>query len=545
MKKNSLIITICFLLTFLPITIFSQEMISLSQMGNDKWYSNGVFYELFVRSFKDSNGDRYGDFNGVTSKLDYLKDLGITAIWLMPIHDSEEHTNNYDPVDLMAVDPTYGTMEDFQNLLDEAHKRGIRIILDLVLNHTSSKHPFFVDASKNKNSPYRDWYIFQDEKPEGSWGKYWQKCETGWYYAYFASSKPDMNFRNPKVLDYYKQVVKFWLDKGVDGFRYDAVTMLVENGDGNYKHQPESFAVFRELRAFMDENYPGRDVFTVAEAEPEYTQYLGNGTDTFHAVFNFKYNNTIIRTVKNGKPYTNKGVSMIETIAKSYAKELKDKIGGFYGTLLSSHDSYGGNRPFQQLGGDVGKTKLVGAIYLTLPGIPFVYYGEEIGMNTYTVSKYDRWLRTCMTWEGNEVKNNGFGTADRLWNHLNAGNAAENDKFNVAAEEKDPNSILNQYKAVIKARNENSALRFGDFLTLKTNNESVVAYLRKSADNEVIVVHNFADKPVNVAVTLAGNSEVSKDVQDLLGSAIKIKASKKDVKLTKMAAYQSVIIKIK
>ncbi|MBQ2294653.1 MAG: hypothetical protein II258_04655, partial [Spirochaetales bacterium] len=200
-------------------------------------------------------------------------------------------------------------------LLDEAHKRGIRIILDLVLNHTSSKHPFFVDASKNKNSPYRYWYIFSDEKPEGAWSKYWQKCETGWYYAYFAASKPDMNFRNPKVLDYYKQVVKFWLDKGVDGFRYDAVTMLVENGDGNFKHQPESFAVFRELRAFMDENYPDRNVFTVAEAEPDYVQYLGNGNDTFHAVFNFKYNNTVIRTVKNGKPYTNKGTSMIETIA--------------------------------------------------------------------------------------------------------------------------------------------------------------------------------------------------------------------------------------
>jgi glycosidase len=295
----------------------------------------------------------------------------------------------------------------------------------------------------------------------------------------------------------------------------------------------------------MDENYPDRNVFTVAEAEPDYVQYLGNGNDTFHAVFNFKYNNTVIRTVKNGKPYTNKGTSMIETIAKGYAKDLKDKIGGFYGTLLSSHDSYGGNRPFQQLDGNVGKTKLVGTIYLTLPGIPFVYYGEEIGMNTYTRSKYDRWLRTCMTWEGNEVKNNGFGNADKLWNHLNAGNAEENDKFNVAAEEKDPDSILNQYKAVIKARNENSALRFGDFLTLKTNNEFVAAYLRKNADSEVVVIHNFADKPVNVAVTLAGNSEVSKDVQDLLGSSVKIKASKKDLKLTKMAAYQSVIIKIK
>ena len=545
MKKNSLIVVVCFLLTFLPTNIFSQEMISLSAMGNDKWYSNCVFYELFVRSFKDSNGDRYGDFKGVTSKLDYLKDLGIGAIWLMPIHNSDEHTNNYDPVDLMDVDSTYGTMEDFQELVDEAHKRGIRIILDLVLNHTSSKHPFFIDACSNKNSQYRDWYIFNDEQPEGSWSKYWQKCETGWYYAYFAASKPDMNFRNPKVLDYYKQVVKFWLDKGVDGFRYDAVTMLVENGANDFKHQPESFAVFRELRTFMDENYPDRDVFTVAEAEPDYVQYLGNGNDTFHAVFNFKYNNTVIRTVKSGKPYTNKGTSMIETIAKGYAKDLKDKIGGFYGTLLSSHDSYGGNRPFQQLGENIGKTKLVGAIYLTLPGVPFVYYGEEIGMNTYTRSKYDRWLRTCMTWEGNEVKNNGFGTAEKLWNHLNAGNAEENDKFNVATEEKDPDSILNQYKALIKARNENSALRFGDFLTLKTNDEFVVAYLRKNADNEVIVVHNFADKPVNGAVTLAGNSEISKDVQDLLGSSIKIKASKKDLKLTKMAAYQSVIIKIK
>ncbi len=545
MRKNNFILVMCFLFAFLPIGSFSQEMISLTAMGNDKWYSNCVFYELFVRSFKDSNGDRYGDFNGVTSKLDYLKSLGIGAIWLMPIHNSDEHTNNYDPVDLMAVDPTYGTMEDFRNLLEEAHKCGIRIILDLVLNHTSSKHPFFVDASRNKNSPYRDWYIFQDEKPEGSWGKYWQKCETGWYYAYFAASKPDMNFHNPKVIEYYKQVIKFWLDLGVDGFRYDAVTMLVENGADKLKHQPESFAVFRELRAFMDKNYPERDIFTVAEAEPEYTQYLGNGNDTFHSVFNFKYNNTIIRTVKNGKPYTGKGVSMIETIAENYAKDLKNKTGGFYGTLLSSHDSYGGNRPFQQLGGNVGKTKLAGAVYLTLPGIPFIYYGEEIGMNTYTVSKYDRWLRTCMTWEGNEVKNNGFGTADRLWNHLNAGNAEENEKFNVAAEEKDPNSILNQYKALVKARNENSALRFGDFLTLKTNNESVVAYLRKNAENEVIVVHNFADKSVPVTITLAETSPIGTDVHDLLGSSTKIKVSKKDMKLAKLAAYQSMIVKIK
>lgn len=530
-------------------TFFSSvaEVIPTPSSNINSWYSRGVFYELFVRSFKDSNGDRYGDLNGVISKLDYLKGLGISALWLMPINDSAERTNNYDPIDMKAIDPTYGTMADFQNLLKEAHQRGIKIILDFVMNHTSDQHPYFLDAKSNKRSKYRNWYVFRDTKPSGSWEKYWVECETGWYYAYFARSKPDLNFKNPEVLEYYKDVVRFWLDLGVDGFRFDAVTLLVENGPDQIKHQPESFQIFREIRKLIDTTYPDREIFTVAESEPPYNDYLGSGDDMFHAVFNFKFNNTILRTIKQEKPYTNKCVSMIETIAKQYAKELSGKKGGFYGIPLSNHDTYAGNRPFQQLGQNLAKTKLAGAVYLTLPGIPFVYYGEEIAMDTYTRSKSDRWLRTCMIWEDLPGKNYGFGTADKLWNHLNAGDDEINQKFNVEVQDKDPDSILNLYRKLIHIRNEQIALSLGDFESLSVDREEVIAYLRKYEEEELIVVHNFSGKKLSVSVLLNDSQALTfqKEAEDLLHSEIKIKISGKKLKLTGIAPYQTLILTAK
>ena len=227
-------------------------------------------------------------------------------------------------------------------------------------------------------------------------------------------SKPDLNFKNPKVIAYFKEVMKFWIDMGVDGFRFDAVTLLVENGDGKLKNQPESYEIYQDFRNFLDNTYPEREIFTVAESEPPYNSYLGNGNDMFNAVFNFRFNTTVIRTVKNATPFTKSGASMLESIVTSYIKDLKDKEGGFYATLLSNHDSYAGLRPFRQFDGNLGKTKLAGSILLTMPGIPFVYYGEEIAMDTYTGSKSDRWLRNCMIWDDSE--NSGFTTGKRLDN---------------------------------------------------------------------------------------------------------------------------------
>ncbi|HOJ62795.1 MAG TPA: alpha-amylase family glycosyl hydrolase [Spirochaetota bacterium] len=540
MKRSVFLIFII----FISFNLFSQNKKYIIPSSDvDKWYSRGVFYELFVRSFKDSNGDKNGDFRGVIEKIDYLKALGISGIWFMPITDSAEKTNNYDPIDYMNVDPTYGTLDDFKELLKKCHENGIRVIIDFVVNHTSDKHPFFIDAMKNKNSKYRNWYIWSETEPTGSWKKYWYKTETGWYYAYFINSKPDLNYKNPEVINYMKSVMKFWLDLGVDGFRFDAVTLLVENGENAIKHQPESFQIYREFRKFVEENYKDRDIFFVAESESPYIDYLGNGKDMFHSVFDFKINNTIIRTLKDEAPIADNGANMIESIVVKYTKDLKNKDGGFLATLLSNHDSYAGVRPFRQFEENIDKCKLAGSIYLTLPGIPFIYYGEEIGMDTTPKFKGDRFLRVPMQWDDSE--NAGFTTANKAWLGVN-----ENYKdYNVAKFEKDNNSILNHYRNLVKIRKENKSLSLGTFQTLSIvgKNNKVIGYLREFDNEKTIVILNFDKKKYSfIKFDLTGTSLEKSDakVTQLLGENAKIEIKKGILSISNIANYGTIIIKV-
>ncbi len=540
MKKSILLVLFCLLFS----NLFSGEVIQMPSNSVDKWYSTGVFYELFVRSFKDSNGDKYGDFQGVTQKIDYLEKLGITAIWFMPINDSAEHTNNYDPTNFMDVDPTYGTLDDFKNLINQLHAKNIKVIIDLVINHTSDQHPFFIDATKDKKSKYRNWYLWSETNiNETNKKKVWHETPTGWYFGKFVNSKPDLNYDNPEVLAYMKNVMRFWLDAGVDGFRFDAVADVTESDEQN-------FQIFRDFRKVIhEEKYNSKDIFLIGESSSQpYTKYLGTGKDMFHAVFNFQSNRKVLNLVKEETPYTTKGLFLIEEdLVKRYAKDLKNTEGGFYGTLLTNHDSFSAEdnkklkRPFTFFEQNVEKTKLAGSLYLTFPGIPFVYYGEEIGMDTFTASKSDKWLRSCMQWD--DSKNSGFSPADKLWNMLNENYPL----YNVSKQNADEQSILNHYRSIISIRTQNKALSLGSFesINVKSKNKPQIAvYVREYQGNKVMVIHNFSGKKETIDLDVAGSTLENKEVAfiPLLGKTAKITNKKNMIKISNVNPYSSVIL---
>lgn len=537
MSKRTLI---AILLLFTCLIISANEVISLP--GSDTWYSTGVVYELFVRSYLDTDGNRYGDLQGVISKLDYIKSLGVTAIWCMPVTKSAEHTNGYDPVDFMDIEEDYGTLDDYKLFIEECHKRDIKVIFDLVLNHTSDQHPFFQEALKNKNSKYRNWYIFAKEPEQKD--HWFQNKNTGdWYYSYFAPTKPDLNYKNPEVREYMKKVMRFWINLGVDGFRFDAVSLLIENGVGMEKNQPETYTYYQELRKMLDTEFADREIFTVAESEPPYESYLGSGKDMFNAVFNFKPGGTIMRMVDKEFVLSSNGVHMIGSIPESMERKLS-KLEGFayYGTLLTNHDMYTGNRPFQQLGENAEKAALAGAIYLTLPGIPFVYYGEEIAMDTYTRSKGDRWLRCCMLWD--DSKNAGFTSAPKPWTMVNENYL----QYNVAKLDAEEDSILNTYRRIIKARVDHKALSLGSYQSLDVigkKAEVVGAFIREYNDEKIIVIHNLSSKNATVKIDIANLSlaEVSAIVDD--GASFKIVGGGKFLLVKKLSSYGSAIVHVK
>jgi glycosidase len=541
MKKRFFCIFIVVFI-FLNSIAFAGETIVIPSSNIDKWYSSGVFYQLYIRSFKSSKGAKFGDFGGVVEKLDYLKDLGITYLWLLPIHPSSENADGYDIINYMATHPDYGTLDEFKTLLNEAHKRDIRIIIDFVLNHTSINHPFFQEALNNPKSKYRNWYMFRETKPTtGAWAKYWygypKQNPTIFYYGKFVDTKPDLNYHNPEVLEYMKSYIKFWLDVGVDGFRLDAMTHIAEN-ETSVDHDPQTFTVLRELRKYIDTNFMERDVFMVGEASDKQVLYFGDA-DMVQSVFNFKLGQNMIRYVKNSSPYTKGGEDLIEDEVKKYVKELKDKDGTWWGTLLSNHDAYVGIRPFSQLDDDDEKTKLAAALYLTFPGIPFIYYGEEIGMDTINKQKQDKFLRSIMQWDDSEFA--GFVTGGTTpYTFLNK----NYETYNVKTESADKDSILNYYKGLVNIRTNNKALSLGSYKSLvipKVKENKYIAALREYNGEQVIVVHNFSEKIANISVeTELGDINSFKLI---FGDASITFGKKGLLNIKKMGAYKTIILK--
>ena len=438
------------------------------------WWNKAVFYEIFVRSYYDSNGDGIGDFNGITMKLDYLKNLGINAIWLMPIHPSPTY-HGYDVIDYYDVNSQYGAINDFKQLLTEAHKRGIRIILDLVLNHTSNQNPWFVDANNDPQSPYRDWYIWSATDPgyPGPVGTAWHPGKFGYYYGIFSDSMPDLNYKNPAVTQEMEKVVSFWLkDIGVDGFRLDAVKYLIEDRQKQENTSQTHDWLKGFYSSYKTDNPQAYTVGEVYGADAALAKtYTGNQLDQ---VFEFELASGFVNSA-NGQ--ANSGVISALTFVQ------QDMPNGQFATFLTNHDQ---NRVMSVLNGNISKAKVAAAMLLTAPGTPFIYYGEEIGMQG---EKPDEDIRLPMQWSTDA--NAGF-TTGTPWRTP----ATSYPLFNVATESKDPNSLLSFYRNMIAIRSKNPALQYGSLALVSTGNPGVYAILRGFETENILVLINLTKSSV-------------------------------------------------
>jgi alpha-amylase len=455
------------------------------------WWNDTVFYEIFVRSFYDSDGDGTGDFQGLTQKLDYLNDgdpetdtdLGITGIWLMPINDSPSY-HGYDSVDYRSINPDYGTMSDFRAFLAAAHERGIRVIVDYVMNHCSDQHPWFV-ASEEEDPYYRDFFRWSQTDPgqTGPWGQdVWHWNPSGWYYGLFTGSMPDLNYETQAVRDSMFQTASYWLDDvGVDGFRLDAVLYILEDGD-QLQNTPSTLQFWHDFNTHIKSVKP--DAMTVGEAWTNTSTVLQYVTDDrLDICFEFDLAYNMLGAVNSGDASGVRGQAAWVVDSYPYLQ---------FATFLTNHDM---DRAFTVLGEDEGKAKAAAGIYLTLPGVPFVYYGEEVGM---VGSGSDINSRTPMQWTGGA--NAGF-TTGTPWQTINW-NYGE---YNVADEEQDAGSLLEWYKDLIRARAASPALRQGTYGPLSSSESSVLAFVRDHEQETVLCMVNTAPNTVS-NLTLSGSS---------------------------------------
>lgn len=466
--------------------------------NNLPWWNDTAFYEIFVRSFNDSDGDGIGDINGLIEKLDYLndgdpstnEDLGVTGIWLMPIMESPSY-HGYDVTDYYQVNPEYGTNEDFKRLVDEAHQRGIRVIVDLVLNHSSREHPWFEEAQA-ADSDLHDWYIWSEDDPgyRGPWGQdVWHRTPAGYYYGVFWEGMPDLNLENTAVTEEMLAIADFWLEEmGADGFRLDAIKHLVEDG----RIQENSTASHEWLNAFHDfykEVNP--DALTVGEAWTSTAQVLEYTGDEVDIAFQFDLAQDIINASRMGR-----GSVAAQTQNEIVASFPPNQ----YATFITNHDQ---NRVMSQLNGDEGKAKTAASILLLGPGVPFIYYGEEIGMMG---SKPDEDIRLPMQWSGDSFRA-GF-TSGTPWRTP----FSDFEERNVALQTDDPDSLLSHYRDLIHLRHNHEALRVGDWVLVEANPNSLYAAVRYT-DQEIVLVL------INSSATEITDYELNLQMGPLAGEA--------------------------
>lgn len=478
----------------LPQTVSLSSQVS-AQSGESQYDKDGVFYEIYVKSFYDSDSNGHGDLKGVISQLDYLndgnrstsKDLQVNGMWLMPINTSPSY-HKYDVTDYYNIDPEYGTLEDFRNLTNEAHKRGMKVIMDLVVNHTSSEHPWFKEASQDINSKYRTYYVWADEHADlnetGSWGQQvWYKNPNGegYYYGTFWSGMPDLNFNHHDVRAEMIKIGQYWLSQGADGFRLDAAMHI-------YKGQTADGAAnnlewWKEFRAVMQQSKP--DVYLVGEVW-DLPEVVAPYYEALDSAFNFHLADKIILSVKSG---TDQGITAaaLATAAlyHTYNPTIIDAI------FLSNHDQ---NRVMSELNSDAAKAKSAASILLTLPGNPFIYYGEEIGM---TGAKPDEFIREPFRW----FEGDGEGQTSWQTPTYNIGGNG----ISVEAQDNDQASLLNHYRKMIRVRQGYDELLKGNLEAMEVNNAKIVAY-KRTLHQTIQIYHNISNE--TVAVTIAGNGEV-------------------------------------
>jgi maltose alpha-D-glucosyltransferase/alpha-amylase len=510
-------------------------------MKDQYWYQQSVFYEVSVQSFFDANGDGIGDLAGLTEKLDYFVHLGVNCLWLIPFFESPMRDGGYDISDYRTVNPNFGSIEYFETLVSEAHKRGLRIITDLVMNHTSDAHPWFQAARKDRHSKYHDYYVWSDtdqkyrdariifldsEKSNWTWNEETQ--EYYWHRFYF--HQPDLNYDNPAVLEEMLEIVDFWLAMGIDGFRVDAVPYLIEREGTNCENLPETHQILKRLRAFVEEKYTGRVLVCEANQWPrDVVKYLGEG-DEFQVAFNFPLMPRIFMALKRA-----------DSSPIQWAMEQLPAIpeNCQWGTFLRNHDEltlemvteeerqfmwveYAEDRRQRLnlgirrrltplLDNDRRKIELAHSLLFSLPGAPFLYYGDELGMGD-NIELFDRnGLRTPMQW--NEGRNAGFSTASQIVVPIIDTPEYPVSRINAAAAQADPTSTWHTIRRMVKLRKLNPVFSSHNFEWVNCHETRAVVFDRRSAHEGVLALHNLSSE--RVALTIPGSATSNSPYTDL------------------------------
>jgi maltose alpha-D-glucosyltransferase/alpha-amylase len=499
---------------------------------NHLWYKDAILYELYVRAFYDSNGDGQGDLPGVIAKLDYLRALGVDCIWLLPIYPSPLKDDGYDIADYYGVIPEYGKTGDFQTFIEEAHARGIRIIADLVLNHTSDQHPWFQKARSDPKSPYRDYYVWSDtdqkykdtriiflDTEDSNWT--WDERAGQYFWHRFYSSQPDLNYDNPEVRREMKNVMKFWLDMGIDGFRADAVPYLFEREGTNCENLPETHAYLKELRRFMDDNYPNRILLCEANQWPEDLRpYFGNG-DEFHMGFHFPIMPRIFMALRREDispivwilnrtppiPEATQWCTFLrnhdELTLEMVTEEERQWMWQEYAPEPRMRLNLGIRRRLAPLlDNDRRKIELANSLLFTLPGSPVLYYGDEIGMGDNIWLPDRDGVRTPMQWENSP--NAGFSEAqpDDLYSPVIAEEPFGPDRVNVSDQRSDPRSLWNVMRHMIAVRKAHPVFGRGSFVWVDCKNQAVAAYQRLYSGDRLLVINNLSSSKQTVSIPL-------------------------------------------
>ena len=540
----------------------AKSQVKLDAEGH-QWWQHAVFYEIYPRSFADSNSDGIGDLNGITAKLDYLKDLGVDAIWITPCFPSPQVDFGYDVADYENIDPMYGTLEDFERLASEAKKHNIRIIMDFVMNHTSDQHAWFKESRSSRDNPKRDWYLWRDgkgpSKPPNNWlstfgGSAWKFDPiTGqWYYHFFYPEQPDLNWRNPDVEKAMFDVTSWWYQRGVAGFRLDAVDTLFEDpglhdnpvlpgknqyGDPRMQNLyntklPELHGVLQRLRQVADKYDAVLIGETWTKDIDELKQYYGEHSNELQMPMDFLF----ARVDKLSAPEFRKQIAGVNAV-------------GWPVYVLSNHDIV---RAYVRYGDGVHNdaiAKVMAGLYLTLRGTPLMYYGEEIGMTNndpkrrgdvkdpigrlgWPKEKGRDGERTPMQW--NTDANAGFSQA-KPWLPV----PSSYKTHNVESELKNSDSILNFYKRVLALRHQSLALREGEYIALNENDPNVLSYLRRYKDEAVLVVLNMSSSPQQVSFDLQPVGITASSAKTLVtaGKANRDSASLKSISLEPFSVY--------
>lgn len=500
------------------------------QPKDTPWFMNAIFYEVHVRAFCDSNQDGIGDLPGLISKLDYIKDLGVDCIWILPIYPSPLKDDGYDIADYYNIHPDYGTIEDFNALIKQAHQRGLRVIADLVLNHTSDQHPWFQESRSNPDSKYRDYYVWSetDNKYEDARIIFLDTETSNWsydekaglyYWHRFYATQPDLNYDNPAVIEEMQQVMKFWLDMGIDGFRADAVPYLIEREGTNCENLPETHAILKDFRAFLDNNYDGKILLAEANQWPkDVLPYFGNG-DEFHMGFHFPVMPRIFMAMRKGDatpihwimsqtpqiPENTQWCIFLrnhdELTLEMVTEEERQWMWSEYAPDPRMRLNLGIRRRLTPLlDNDPKKILLANALLYSLPGAPIIYYGDEIGMGDNIWLPDRNGVRTPMQWDLSQ--NAGFSGADPEDLYAPVIDTAEYSYklVNVENQINDPDSLLNKMKQLIQIRKSNPIFAMGDYEFLANDQPQCLMLLRSDQNARVLCILNLTGQGQTITI---------------------------------------------